>query len=85
MAARKPGLVVARLNSVEQGLRDVALRCSGMVSTEGSREAVLGCCRGCHRASLPGFQLVDASVEFAKAGTDPSPSDALEYVYAEEQ
>jgi TPP-dependent pyruvate/acetoin dehydrogenase alpha subunit len=26
--------------------------------------------------------VVDASVEFAKAGTDPSPSDALKYVYA---
>jgi len=24
-------------------------------------------------------------MQFAKAGTDPSPSDALEYVYAEEQ
>jgi TPP-dependent pyruvate/acetoin dehydrogenase alpha subunit len=28
--------------------------------------------------------VVDASVEFAKAGTDPSPSDALKYVYAEQ-
>jgi TPP-dependent pyruvate/acetoin dehydrogenase alpha subunit len=28
--------------------------------------------------------IVDASVEFAKAGTDPSPSDALKYVYAEQ-
>jgi TPP-dependent pyruvate/acetoin dehydrogenase alpha subunit len=27
--------------------------------------------------------VVDASIEFAKAGTDPSPSDALENVYAE--
>jgi TPP-dependent pyruvate/acetoin dehydrogenase alpha subunit len=28
--------------------------------------------------------IVDASVEFAKAGTDPNPSDALKYVYAEQ-
>ena len=27
-------------------------------------------------------QLVDASVEFAKAGTDPKPEDALKNVYA---
>ena len=27
-------------------------------------------------------QLVEASVEFAKAGTDPKPEDALKYVYA---
>jgi TPP-dependent pyruvate/acetoin dehydrogenase alpha subunit len=27
--------------------------------------------------------VVDASVEFAQAGTDPDPSDALKYVYAE--
>ena len=25
---------------------------------------------------------VEASVEFAKAGTDPAPEDALKYVYA---
>ena len=25
---------------------------------------------------------VDASVEFAKDGTDPAPEDALKYVYA---
>ena len=25
---------------------------------------------------------VEASVEFAKAGTDPTPEDALKYVYA---
>ena len=25
---------------------------------------------------------VEASVEFAKAGTDPKPEDALKYVYA---
>jgi pyruvate dehydrogenase E1 component alpha subunit len=30
-------------------------------------------------------RVVDASVDFAKAGTDPSPADALKYVYAEEQ
>jgi hypothetical protein len=28
--------------------------------------------------------VVDASVEFAQAGTDPSPSDALKYVYADQ-
>jgi TPP-dependent pyruvate/acetoin dehydrogenase alpha subunit len=28
--------------------------------------------------------VVDSSVEFAKAGTDPSPSDAVKYVYAEQ-
>jgi TPP-dependent pyruvate/acetoin dehydrogenase alpha subunit len=28
--------------------------------------------------------VVDASVEFAKAGTDPAPADALKYVYSEE-
>jgi TPP-dependent pyruvate/acetoin dehydrogenase alpha subunit len=28
-------------------------------------------------------RVVDASLEFAKAGTDPSPHDALEYIYAE--
>lgn len=27
-------------------------------------------------------RIVDAAVEFAQAGTDPSPSDALKYVYA---
>ena len=26
--------------------------------------------------------IVEASVEFAKAGTDPKPEDALKYVYA---
>jgi acetoin:2,6-dichlorophenolindophenol oxidoreductase subunit alpha len=30
-------------------------------------------------------RVVDASVEFAQAGTDPDPSDALKYVYAEGQ
>jgi TPP-dependent pyruvate/acetoin dehydrogenase alpha subunit len=29
-------------------------------------------------------RVVDASVEFALTGTDPSPSDALKYVYAEQ-
>jgi TPP-dependent pyruvate/acetoin dehydrogenase alpha subunit len=29
--------------------------------------------------------VVDAAVEFALAGTDPEPSDALKYVYAEER
>jgi TPP-dependent pyruvate/acetoin dehydrogenase alpha subunit len=29
--------------------------------------------------------VVDAALEFALAGTDPEPSDALKYVYAEEQ
>ena len=27
-------------------------------------------------------ETVDRSVEFAKAGTDPKPEDALKYVYA---
>jgi len=30
-------------------------------------------------------RVVDASVEFAQAGTDPSPSDALKNVYADER
>jgi TPP-dependent pyruvate/acetoin dehydrogenase alpha subunit len=30
-------------------------------------------------------KVVDASLEFAKAGTDPNPEDALEYVYADQQ
>jgi pyruvate dehydrogenase E1 component alpha subunit len=29
-------------------------------------------------------RVVDTSVEFAKAGTDPNPADALDYVYADE-
>jgi acetoin:2,6-dichlorophenolindophenol oxidoreductase subunit alpha len=29
-------------------------------------------------------RIVDAAVEFAQAGTDPSPADALKYVYAEQ-
>jgi TPP-dependent pyruvate/acetoin dehydrogenase alpha subunit len=28
-------------------------------------------------------KVVEASVEFAQAGTDPNPADALKYVYAE--
>ena len=27
-------------------------------------------------------EIVETSVEFAKAGTDPAPEDALKYVYA---
>jgi hypothetical protein len=27
-------------------------------------------------------EIVEASVEFAKAGTDPSPEDALKNIYA---
>ena len=30
-------------------------------------------------------RIVDAAVEFAKAGTDPDPADALKNVYAEER
>ena len=30
-------------------------------------------------------RVADASVEFAKAGTDPDPSDALKYVYSEDE
>jgi TPP-dependent pyruvate/acetoin dehydrogenase alpha subunit len=30
-------------------------------------------------------RIVDAALEFARAGTDPEPSDALKYVYAEER
>ena len=33
------------------------------------------------RSAVP-QEIVDASVEFAKAGTDPKPEDALKYVYA---
>jgi len=35
------------------------------------------------RLEADAHSVVDASVEFAQAGTDPSPSDALKYVYAE--
>jgi TPP-dependent pyruvate/acetoin dehydrogenase alpha subunit len=37
------------------------------------------------RLDTEAHRVVDASVEFAKAGTDPNPADALKYVYAEEQ
>jgi pyruvate dehydrogenase E1 component alpha subunit len=36
------------------------------------------------RLDADAHRIVDASVEFARAGTDPSPSDALKYVYAEQ-
>jgi TPP-dependent pyruvate/acetoin dehydrogenase alpha subunit len=35
------------------------------------------------RLDAEAHRVVDASVEFAKAGTDPNPADALEYVYAD--
>ena len=34
------------------------------------------------RFDIEAHEIVDASVEFAKAGTDPKPEDALKYVYA---
>ena len=35
------------------------------------------------RPLLPQWdEMVEAAVEFAKAGTDPAPEDALKYVYA---
>jgi TPP-dependent pyruvate/acetoin dehydrogenase alpha subunit len=36
------------------------------------------------RLDADAHRVVDASVAFAKAGTDPDPADALKYVYAEE-
>jgi TPP-dependent pyruvate/acetoin dehydrogenase alpha subunit len=36
------------------------------------------------RLDAEAHRVVDASVEFAKAGTDPRPEDALENVYAEQ-
>jgi acetoin:2,6-dichlorophenolindophenol oxidoreductase subunit alpha len=36
------------------------------------------------RLDADAHRVVDASVEFAQAGTDPSPSDALKYVYTEQ-
>jgi TPP-dependent pyruvate/acetoin dehydrogenase alpha subunit len=36
------------------------------------------------RLDADAHRIVDASVEFALAGTDPSPSDALKYVYTEQ-
>ena len=38
-----------------------------------------------NRLDAEAQQVVDAAVEFAKAGTDPEPADALKHVYAEEQ
>jgi acetoin:2,6-dichlorophenolindophenol oxidoreductase subunit alpha len=35
------------------------------------------------RIDAEAHSVVDSSVEFAQAGTDPSPADALKYVYAE--
>jgi TPP-dependent pyruvate/acetoin dehydrogenase alpha subunit len=37
------------------------------------------------RLDAGAHQIVDAAVEFAKAGTDPHPVDALKNVYAEER
>jgi pyruvate dehydrogenase E1 component alpha subunit len=37
------------------------------------------------RLDAEAHRVVDASLEFAKAGTDPNPADALEYVYADPQ
>ena len=37
------------------------------------------------RLDAEAHSVVDASVEFAKAGTDPSPAEALDYVYADQQ
>jgi acetoin:2,6-dichlorophenolindophenol oxidoreductase subunit alpha len=36
------------------------------------------------RLDADAHRVVDASVEFAQAGTDPSPSDALKYVYTDQ-
>lgn len=36
------------------------------------------------RLAAEAQSLVDASVEFAQAGTDPGPGDALKYVYADQ-
>jgi acetoin:2,6-dichlorophenolindophenol oxidoreductase subunit alpha len=38
-----------------------------------------------NRLDAEAHRIVDAAVEFAKAGTDPDPEDALENVYAEER
>ena len=35
------------------------------------------------RLDTEAHRIVDASVEFAIAGTDPNPADALKYVYAD--
>ena len=37
------------------------------------------------RLDTEAHRVVEASVEFARAGTDPNPADALKYVYAEER
>jgi pyruvate dehydrogenase E1 component alpha subunit len=37
-----------------------------------------------NRLEAEAQQVVDAAVEFAKAGTDPAPADALKHVYTEE-
>ena len=37
------------------------------------------------RLDAEAHRVVDASVEFAQAGTDPRPSDALKYVYTEQE
>jgi hypothetical protein len=37
------------------------------------------------RLDAEAHRVVGASVEFAIAGTDPSPADALMYVYVDEQ
>ena len=37
------------------------------------------------RLDAEAHRVVDASLEFAEAGTDPNPADALEYVYADQQ
>jgi acetoin:2,6-dichlorophenolindophenol oxidoreductase subunit alpha len=38
-----------------------------------------------NRLDAEAHRIVDAAVEFAKAGTDPNPADALKNVYAEER
>ena len=38
-----------------------------------------------NRLDAEAQQVVDAALEFAKAGTDPEPADALKHVYAEDQ
>jgi len=38
-----------------------------------------------NRLDVQARRVVDAALEFAKAGTDPDPADALENVYAEER
>jgi TPP-dependent pyruvate/acetoin dehydrogenase alpha subunit len=38
-----------------------------------------------NRLDAEAHRIVDAAVEFAKAGTDPDPADALENVYAPER